>query len=182
MCSCHENKGGDGGGEKKTVLFKKDRGAEQTTKGEKTISSNCLCHQAECRGFKMHGGGGGVGRSSEEEGAEGRRRARCQPVKDAGTIQSEECVCVADPGQQRGGFSSRWTHRELRALKMLTLITEFQSSCSSVFLTHGEKLRAADKSCQTLCVCVCVCNLVVEQRRRLFQLTGTQEKHFSINL
>lgn len=40
MCSCHENKGGNGGGggsrgKKKTVLFKKDRGDEQTTKGEK---------------------------------------------------------------------------------------------------------------------------------------------------
>lgn len=55
----------------------------------------------------MHGGGGGVGRSSEEGGGSKWRGARCQPVKDAGTIQSEECV----EQERRGGFISRWTRQ-----------------------------------------------------------------------
>lgn len=154
MCSCHENKGGDGGGgEKKTVLFKKDRGAEQTTKGEKqspviafAIKQSAGDSKCTVEGLGL---GGAVGR------AVGGGAAHCQPVKDAGTIQCAECVeqiTASREGDLLAGGQDK--QRARRVLKMLTLTTAFQYVPIKLQFSFFDAQREIAGT--TLCVCVCL--------------------------
>lgn len=116
MCSCHENKGGDGGGggEKKTVLFKKDREApNKQQRGKKQSPVIAFAIRQSVGDSKCTAGGVGRGQGWErrEGGVGGGGHAANQSrTLEPSSLLGGECVWSRSR-PARGGFISRQTRQ-----------------------------------------------------------------------